>query len=246
MNVGIDQVLRGGLLLAFGAAFIHGEPGLAKQPAKIQQESKQKRAKAASPHEELIVPGRGVGSLKLGDSREQVFKIFPFKQDMDEEYTYATCGRREIHWLDRERDMNGVFVFLHLRQDRVFQIESSTTRFRTAEGVTFRSSPKLLRKHFPNMRAFVLLHSGGKEVGGRDLIYWVNEMKGIAFELYYDGNFRERRVSSIIVFEPEASFRPRGCVVEPQEWTELRPYSQEPNVLPPTEGPELPYDQRRK
>jgi hypothetical protein len=143
---------------------------------------------------------------------------------MDEEYEYSSCGgRSEIHWLDFEKQIDGVFVYL--KADRAVQIESATPRFHTREGITIYSSPQLLRKHFPEMRAFVLVNSGGTVNGGKDLIYWVDQKRGIAFELYYDRRVRNRRVWKTIVFNPGTEFQPEGCVVEPQTWHELEPYA---------------------
>jgi hypothetical protein len=45
-----------------------------------------------SPSPALIVPGEGVGSLRLGDSRTKVEKLFPEKQKIDQQ------------WLDSQKD----------------------------------------------------------------------------------------------------------------------------------------------
>ncbi|MBI3646762.1 MAG: hypothetical protein HY233_12460, partial [Acidobacteriales bacterium] len=184
-------------------------------------------ARHALKESSLIVPGRSVGGLDLGDDRARTLQLFPKKPNMDEEYKYPFCGGySEIHWLDFEKKIDGVFVYL--KAERVIQIESATPRFRTREGITIYSSPELLRKHFPEMRAFVLLNSGGTVNGGKDLIYWVDQKRGIAFELYYDRRVRNRRVWKTIVFNPGTEFQPEGCVVEPQTWHELEPYALDP------------------
>lgn len=179
----------------------------------------------------LIVPGRRVGHLQLGDTRQRVLQLFAKKPNVDEEYTYphpeSGCGTiSEIHWLDLELDAAGVFVYLE--NGHVFQIESATQRFRTAEGITESSSPEEIRRHYPRLRAYQLVHSGADIVGGRDLIYWVGRDQGIAFEFAYHRRADRRLVYRIIVFEPDTEFLPRGCVEEPQEWRELLPFSLEP------------------
>lgn len=184
-------------------------------------------ASAAPTDTTLINPGKSVGALRLGDTRERVLEIFPFKLHMDEEYSYKDpCPITEIHWLDRELDADGVFVYLE--NGRVFQIEAATPRYRTAEGITIHSSPTKVQWHYAHLRAYVLRNSGADIVGGRDLIYWVERQQGIAFELYYDRAARKRLVHEVIVFQPGTEFQPDGCLRPPQEWLELEPFSLEP------------------
>jgi hypothetical protein len=187
----------------------------------------------ASTDATLIIPGQSVGLLRLGDTRERTFELFPKKANYDEEYTYGEpCPRTEIHWLDidpgkeNETVSNGVFVYL--KQGRVVQIESATPRYRTSEGITEDSSPEDVRRSYPELQAYALTGSGAEVVGGRDLIYWVEGPKGIAFELYYDHKTNKRRVRKIIVFEPARDFRPEGCVSPPQELRQLKPFTLEP------------------
>src|ERR1700731_3760452 len=47
----------------------------------------------------LILPGKSVGPVKLGDSRDIILKYFPFKADMDSELKW-TDARSRFHWLD--------------------------------------------------------------------------------------------------------------------------------------------------
>jgi len=49
-----------------------------------------------------------------------------------------------------------------------------------------------------------------------------------AFEFYFDHIRDARRVNRISTFVPRTEFYPEGCVVPPQEWIELAPYSLEP------------------
>ncbi len=165
--------------------------------------------------------------MRLGDARDTVLMLLPMKPSIDSEYDYFSCGlRKEIHWLDLEKKASGLFVYL--REGKVFQIESGTPRFRTPEGITLGGYPSKVRRHYPDLRTFVLRYSGGDVVGGRDLIYWVDQSRGIAFEFYFDRRAKKRLVLKVIVFDPITDFAPAGCVVEPQEWAELPPYSLEP------------------
>ncbi len=182
---------------------------------------------AASRDTTLIKPGQNVGLLRLGDTRERTLELFPLKPHIDEEYSYDdSCPVTEIHWLDQKLDANGVFIYL--KNGRVFQIESATPRYRTAEGITTYTPPTNVRPNYPHLRTYVLLYSGADIVGGRDLIYWVDHQNGIAFEMYYDRKARRRLVYKVIVFEPGTEFQPEGCVRPPQEWHELKAFSLEP------------------
>lgn len=176
----------------------------------------------------LILEGQSIGSLKLADSRERAVKLFPLKPNLDEEHTYPFCGpRTELHWIDAKYPETwGVFIFL--RDNRVFQIESGTSRFQTRQGITFNSPPSVIRKYFSSIKTYQLRYSAANISGGRDLIYWVDQSKGIAFELYFNRTEDERRVNRISVFKPGTEFFPEGCIVPPQEWIELAPFSLEP------------------
>jgi hypothetical protein len=188
---------------------------------------------AASADAIVIEPGRRVGALQLGDTRERVIEIFPKKPNYDEEYNYdGMCPRTEIHWLDidltheNEPVSNGVFVYL--KEGHVFQIEAATPRFHTADGITENSTPEEVRRHHQQLKSYVLSNSGAKVNGGRDLVYWIDRQNGIAFEFYYDSAGRKRRVSKVIVFQPGTDMQPEGCISAPQELHQLEPFALEP------------------
>jgi len=176
----------------------------------------------------IILAGKSVGLLELGDTRERVLELFPKRKNQDFEWDYPYCGQiKEIHWPDFELQSSGVFVYL--RDGYVFQIEAQTPRFQTPEGITVDSQASLVRRHYHLAEAHVLKSSGGKEVGGRDLIYWVNREKGIAFEFRYHRQRKRRVVGSVIVFRTGTEFFPQGCIVVPQEWHKLPAYALEPS-----------------
>jgi hypothetical protein len=191
----------------------------------------------AVPKPGLIIAGHSVGDLRLGDARDRISEMFRRKPNVDGEVFLDSaplaCHRTEIHWLDMERINRKLVVhsgvWIYVKDDRVFQIESETPRFRTPEGVTEQSLPEQVRRTYKNLQAFALMSSSNKINGPRDLVYWVDQEKGIAFELYYNGVRNRRLVAKIAVFAPETTFQPRGCVDEPQVWNKLRPYSLEPD-----------------
>src|SRR2546423_13724035 len=98
----------------------------------------------------LIKPGRGVGLLQLGQTREQVVKLLGEKR---EEYAYDyPCKYSEMHWYDAERDSNGLFVFLS--DGLVYQIEAATSRYRTDDSITEESSPEDVRHSYQQLKSY--------------------------------------------------------------------------------------------
>ena len=173
----------------------------------------------------LIDPGRSIGLLQLGDTRQSVLGLFPFKENMDKE---SKSGRlSKIHWLDLEKKQVQGEITFFLKDDRVFQIASATPRFRTRSGITIYSAPDNLREMYQGLRAYILLNSGGDEVGGRDLVYWVSQDDGIAFEFHYYPKKHRRLVYGVVIFEPHTEFFPRGSFVSSELWRELPPYALE-------------------
>src|SRR5260370_40526940 len=111
-------------MLIGGAAQVQHSPASAKSAT---QKVSTFASPAASPDAVVIEPGRSVGALRLGDTRERVIEIFPKKPNYDEEYNYdGTCPHTEIHWLDIDlTHENGVVSnggFVYLKEGRVFQI----------------------------------------------------------------------------------------------------------------------------
>jgi hypothetical protein len=50
----------------------------------------------------LILPGRSVGSLRLGDQEAKFYELFPRRPKVDERYEYPGCGVA-MHWVDLDR-----------------------------------------------------------------------------------------------------------------------------------------------
>jgi hypothetical protein len=159
--------------------------------------------------------------------RADVEHVFPLKKDTDMEVTYSECGTyTEISWVDfRGRRTEWGNVFVYLRGGRVFQIGSALPRYHTIEAIRNGSLPDLVRKHYDGLEAYALRSSGGQIFDFHDFIYWVSRDKGIAFELAYNPKKHRRFIYQVIVFEPHTEFIPEGCVVPPQEWNKLPPYS---------------------
>lgn len=174
----------------------------------------------------LIEPGRRVGPLKLGDTRERALELFTRKLDIDQEYEYPNCGT-SYEWVDLGRSHPGN-VFIEFKKGLVSQIGSATIRFHTAEGITSYSSPGDVQRYYKALRAYLFLGPSPEALGGRSLILWSDSERGIAFVLAFDRKRQERDVYEIIVFKPKSSFCFDGYTVDSSNFRELAPYSLEP------------------
>jgi hypothetical protein len=174
-----------------------------------------------------IIAGKSVGPIRLGDNNERVVEALAEFPKIVQQVQYPFCGKMKmVEWFDKALVQAGLFIYL--RNDKVFQIESETTRFRTADGVTEQSFPEDVKRQYPDLEAYELLKSANELTGGKNLIYWVDRNKGIAFSFYYNTRRQRRLVARVIVFEPDTDFEPHGCVTKPQSLKVLRPYSLEP------------------
>jgi hypothetical protein len=173
----------------------------------------------------VIVPGQGVGPLRLGESRERAFELFPYKQNMDQEWLEENDCGTTVNWLDMKKDKMAGNIFIRLREGKVFQIDSGTTSFHTTRGITMNSSPPEIRKQYPGLRAYILSGGFSEVIGGRPLIYWVDSRNGIAFAFAYNRRDRRRYLNWIIVFEPNAEICPQYLLDKPTDRRELPAYS---------------------
>lgn len=174
----------------------------------------------------LIDPGQAIGPLKLGDSRDRALELFPKKSE-DQEWT-DDCGST-IDWVDTDNPMGRGDVFIRInKKGKIFQIESATTRFHTAEDITTFSNPEKIRSAYRDMRAFVLLTPPSPALGDRPLVFWIDKRKGIAFALAFDPSQHKRYVYKVIVFEPNKDFCPEQEKTSSPKWQAISPYALEP------------------
>lgn len=173
----------------------------------------------------MIEPGHSLGPLKLGDSLERAQELFP-KKDIDQEWEDA-CGST-IDWTDSANPVGHGEVFIRLKKGKVFQIESSTTRFHTVEDITTFDSPEKVEKSYKDMKAWVLLTAPSPALGSRPPVFWIDKRKGIAFELAYDAPHHKRYIYKVIVFEPNKTFCPEQETVNSLKWQAMDAYRVEP------------------
>ncbi len=180
-----------------------------------------------------IEPGLSIGPIKLGDSRDRALELFP-KKDEDQQWDDA-CGST-IDWVDTSNPVGRGDLFIRLKKDKVVQIESSTTRFQTAEGITTFDHPEKVAHAFKDLRAWVLLTPPVPALGDRPLVFWMDRKRGIAFSFAYDPSTHKRYVYKVIVFGPNKDFCPEQEKTSSPKWQAISPYS----VEPPSElSPEL-------
>jgi glycosyltransferase involved in cell wall biosynthesis len=173
----------------------------------------------------MIEPGHSLGPLKLGDTEERARELFP-KKDIDQEWEDA-CGTT-IDWTDSSNPIGHGEVFIRLKKGKVFQIESSTTRFHTAEDITTFESPQKAEASYKEMRAWVLLTAPSPALGSRPPVFWIDKKRGIAFELAYDVPHHKRYIYKVIVFQPNKLFCPEQETVDSVKWQALDSYALEP------------------
>jgi hypothetical protein len=181
----------------------------------------------------IIEPGERVGPLKLGDTRARALELFPRKYE-DQEWV-DNCGTT-LYWVDLDNKIRGGSLSIRLKKDKVFQIESGTTRFQTAEGITALDPPEKVASAYKEMRAYTLLTPPSPALGDRPLVFWVDKKRGITFVFAYYPAKQKRYLYKIIVFQPGKTFCPEGESTNSPKWAEIPPYSLEPPTELAPEG----------
>jgi hypothetical protein len=173
----------------------------------------------------MIEPGLSIGPLKLGDTRERALELFPKKaEDLEWE---NSCGTT-LDWVDAENRTGRGDLFIRIKKGKIFQIESATTRFHTAEGITTFDHGDKVASAYKDMRAFTLLTQPSPALGDRPLVFWVDKKKGIAFAFAYYPAEHKRYLYKIIVFEPNKTFCPEEETTNSPKWQSIKSYALEP------------------
>jgi len=172
-----------------------------------------------------IEPGQSLGPLKLGESHDRALELFPKKAE-DQEWD-DPCGST-IDWVDTTNPMGRGDVFIRLKKGKIFQIESSSSRFQTPEGITTFDSPEKVAAAYKEMKAWVLLTAPNPAIGDRPLVFWIDKKKGIAFTFAYDPSRRKRYIYKITVFEPNKTFCPEQETINSVKWQAIDAYRTEP------------------
>jgi hypothetical protein len=193
--------------------------------AAVTSQDQQSEAPALS-SQTLIEPGARIGPLKLGDSRDRALELFPKKAE-DQEWE-DKCGTT-IDWVDSTNPTGHGDLFIRLsKKGKIIQIESATTRFRTAEGIAIFDHADKVAENYKDMRAYTLLTSPLPALGDRPLVYWIDKKNGIAFAFAYYPRERKRYIYKIIVFEPNKNFCPEEESTSSPKWQAIPSYTLEP------------------
>lgn len=175
--------------------------------------------------EVTIEPGLSIGPLKLGDTRERALELFP-KKNEDQEWQNS-CGTT-LDWVDAENRTGHGDLFIRLKKGKIFQIESTTTRFHTAEGITTFDHADKISSAYRDLRAFTLLTPPVAALGDRPLVFWVDKKRGIAFVFAYYPGEHKRYLYKIVVFEPNKNVCPEEETTNSPKWQPISPYALEP------------------
>jgi hypothetical protein len=175
--------------------------------------------------EATIEPGLSIGPLKLGDTRERALELFP-KKNEDQEWQNS-CGTT-LDWVDAENRTGHGDLFIRLKKGKIFQIESTTTRFHTGEGITTFDHADKIASAYKDLRAFTLLTPPVAALGDRPLVFWVDKRRGIAFVFAYYPGEHKRYLYKIVVFEPNKNFCPEEETTNSPKWQPISPYALEP------------------
>jgi hypothetical protein len=165
---------------------------------------------------ETIVPSESVGKMHLGMKKSELDRpIFAWKATPSFVAPNGSCGQVAVHWLG---DQTGVTAYLV--DDSVYQIDAPTGAPFTVQNMRLSANTKLseLRKMMPDGTLLRWVGSAFLSPSGKDVEFWVNVDKGIAFRLDYDlfdariHKLKSRIVGSVSVFRAGTKFQPEGCL----------------------------------
>lgn len=168
----------------------------------------------------LIIPGQSVGQIKIGDSLERVFQLYP-RLKRGDYYEQQGCQLGEITLPDA--------VGVYLKNKRVVQISAASNypkiSAKTADKITAGSPAVQVKSRYPNAnKTFTKLNSIAVSTGYAPLIYWVDTTAGIAFEFYTD-QARGRLIEKIHVFAPGGQVKFGGACETDDDLRELPPFT---------------------
>lgn len=177
----------------------------------------------AGPDVGLILPGISVAGLKLGSTPaafQAVFSQRPGHTNSVYGSDGEGCPDELYYWSDLEFNLSKVDAYF--KNGEVSQLSVLGPKFSLANGLKTGATEEQVKQAYPKGRMYVLLHSGSKVNGGRDLHYWVDKGAGVAFKLTWWGSKKKRTVSGIDIFPKGSDFRPEGCISPPQQWDKLK------------------------
>lgn len=188
---------------------------ICESPAYAQTSKRPSAAATAN----IITAGESVGQVKMGDTIEHIFQLYP-KIKRNEFYHSENCPVGELNTPNSLR--------LYIRDNRVIQIAVQSNYPRatpeTAEKILPGSTPEQVRKYYPNAnKAFTKLGSASTSSGYAPSIFWVDQKAGIAFEFYIDQS-RGRVVDKIHIFSASQKMIFGSSCESDEDLRELPPF----------------------
>lgn len=160
-----------------------------------------------------IIPGVGSFDIKLGMSKEALIEVLG--TPLNEQSSTPICERVVLQWYRVNSDgsvEDGNGIYAYLKGNVVYEINYSSNRYATNENVSFGTPFEQLISLEKDLHIFELTLSSSNSSNGKNLIYAVDEKKGIAYELSYSPRTSSRYVGGIYVFAKDSEFQPNGCV----------------------------------
>ena len=173
----------------------------------------------------VIFPGKAVGSLALGDTHAKALELYPFKQDVDQEFDQEPDCGSELNFVDLSSPKQVGNVFIRFRNNKVFQIDVASNRYQTKAGISTNSSSQEIRKAYPHLRSYILSNITSEAFHNLPTIYWIDEDEGIAFAFLGAPRVRKHLPYEIIVFQPKAQVCAPDTPLKSSQRRELPPYS---------------------
>ncbi|CAN5557224.1 hypothetical protein BH10ACI2_BH10ACI2_12880 [soil metagenome] len=180
----------------------------------------------------LVIPGLSLGALRLGESIDNVYKVYPLRKNYDQLSTNRIFKIREDGVDERTITCADEFIkapypddvsmFVYFTSNKVVQLEGSSSRFHTANGIFYEDGLLPTQKKLPNAQLFVLRNRGGADVGWREPIYLVDP-SGLALEFLYFEKKNRRFLNRFTVFPSGGHFEPGTCTTPPQTYAPITP-----------------------
>lgn len=170
----------------------------------------------------FIMAGKSVGKIKIGDTKDQVFKLYPKLKRGDYSQTKeCPVVQMELPNAVRANFQNGRVSYL------LVDANYGGIMLETAEKIKSGSTPQMVKKYYPKAsKAFTKLSYTFTSTGYAPLLYWVDFDSGIAFEFYTDST-KGRLVNKIHIFAPNGKmlFGGNSCDEDDEDLRELPPFA---------------------
>lgn len=162
------------------------------EPENSSSESQRIETTESAAGRNTIEPGRRIGKLELGASREAVHRAI----GNPAETYHVSRGVVGEYWTSKSAQ-HQLRVFY--QADKVIQISVESPQFATPEGLTTQSSLDEVRQHYKNLTKLGYFRNGS---GGTLIDYYDSAQQGIAFEFVADTDSLKFSPAEIVVHRP--------------------------------------------